>query len=557
VIVAGLLALASGMQGQAPAFEDITKSALPNVQVVCGALDKRWIPEVNGGGLGLEDLNGDGVLDLLVVDGSEMQSLREGKPEHPPRLFLGQGDGSFKPAPEEWKMAPCLWGTGLALGDVNGDGWCDAVIASMGGLQLYQNNAGQGWTLIGASGLQNESGWFTSLAFLDANADGKLDLFAVRYLAFDPKTAPGFGEQGARWKGSLVMFGPEGFTPQADCFFLGQGDGTFTAVPLPGSDFGEPSKDIDGIQGPPPGFGLGVICSDIDSDGDTDVYVSNDSTPNHLWRNSGDGTFEEAGFAMGVSHGSEGREQAGMGIACATLGTQAAPSLFVTNFSGESNAFYQPSRKGRYRERSARVGIASPSRSLLGWGTGFFDWDLDGRQDLWVLNGHVYPQADNPGSDTSYAQVDQLFVQGADGRFTEGPLHTGPARVSRTGVSGDIDGDGDEDLVLWTIESGLQVLRNNTKADARWVGIRLRGKGPNTDAIGAQMHLKVGDLVQRAEITRSAGFQASRPAQRIFGLGQAKAGVSIFSVLVKWPQPHAHIEVYKVEPGKVHTLTQP
>ena len=553
-------ALILAAQGQPPAFEDISTTALEAREVHAGSADQRWIVEVNGGGLGLEDWNGDGTLDLLVVDGSTWERLRQGKLGFPPRLLLGVGNGRFKPAGKDWAMEPVPWGSGLAAGDFDGDGWCDLAVGSLGAIHLYRNLAGQGFQRVQTPGIDG-AGWNTSLCFFDADANGTLDLFVVRYLHFDPETAPGLGERGARWKGQPVLFGPEGFEAQSDRLYLGAGDGTFREV----------SKER-GFEKVAPAFGLGVVARDVDGDGDTDLYVSGDSTPNHLWRNEGAGMFSEQGFAMGLSHGSDGREQAGMGIACAPLGDTRTPSFFVTNFSGENNALYQPSRKpGRFRERSSRAGLANPSLALLGWGTGFFDWDLDGVYDLWVLNGHVYPQADAPGSDTSYAQPDQLFVRNPEGRFVPRPLHAGPDRVSRTGVAGDLDGDGDEDLVIWTMEGELQVLRNTHRSPHAWIGLDVRGpvrnslgteqgQGRSGAAIGAQVCVEIPEqssrpaIRQYAEIQRSAGFQASRPARRVFGLGGHEGTVS---VRVRWPAPLTGETVHTLKPGTWHVLHAP
>ena len=515
-------------------FTDVSSKALPELPLVCGGPEKRSIIETNGGGLGLADLNGDGPLDLVVVQGSTLEAMRSGKAQHAPHVLLGRGDGTFRLAPKEWSMEALPFGSGVVLGDVNGDGWCDGVALSWNGIHLYLNQAGQGWERVQESGFEGAAvrGWWTSGALFDADGDGHLDLFAARYLQFDPQAAPDHGEQGARWKGHAVMFGPEGYAPQADQIFWGDGQGRFTL-----------EKEHGGLGPSQPGFGLGVVARDVDGDGDTDLHVANDSTANHLWINDGRGRFEEKGFAAGVSHGPNGREQAGMGIACATLPGQDRPSFFVTNFSGESNAFYQPSRRsgsqsgrrpGRYRERSSARGIAGTSRPWLGWGTGFFDWDLDGQLDLWVLNGHVYPEADRPGTDTRYAQPDQLLRPDAQGRYQVQALHAGPDRVSRTGVAGDLDGDGDEDLVVWTQSGGLQVLQNNAPSHGNWVGLDLRLANGASLPPGSQVTVECGAHRVTLEWQRSAGFQASRPARRVVAV---PAGESPILISVTGPAP--------------------
>ncbi|MEZ5974537.1 MAG: VCBS repeat-containing protein [Planctomycetota bacterium] len=409
-----LLAPVVRCQEQSP-FEMLGESGLEGFDARCGLPDKTHIFEVNGGGLGLEDLNGDGLLDLVAVGGSTVETLRKGEPGTRPQVFFGRGDGGFSPAGKAWELAPLPWGTGLALGDLDGDGHCDLVLASIGGLAVYRNQGGTGFEALPAPTID---GWPTSLALFDLEGDGDLDLFVVRYLKPDLRAIPAKGSGGAIWKGHPVLFGPEGLEPEADLLFLGDGTGAFTAADA-------------ALSAAPPAFGLGIVATDFDRDGDTDLYVSNDSCPNHLWRNDG-GQLVEVGFASGTSHAADGREQAGMGIAVGCLGDDGTPSLFVTNFSGESNALYRPrARSGGYRERSARLGIALASHDRLGWGTGFSDIDFDGDLDLWVLNGHVYPEADWAGTDTKYAQADQVLWQGA-----EGLRRSAPMRCRAVGLAG-------------------------------------------------------------------------------------------------------------------------
>lgn len=529
---------AAAQDAGAPWFVDVTAAALPEVTCTSGEAAKDWIIEVNGGGLGLEDLNGDGHLDLVLVNGSTLERVQAGEPGLPPRVFLGSAQGRFQPAGEAWEMGGGHWGTGLALGDVNGDGWCDLLVTQWGDLRLFLNQAGLGLVEASDTGLAG-GGWHTSAAFHDVDGDGILDLVVARYLAFDTVRVPARGVGGAQWKDMPVMAGPEGLVPQADRYFRGKGDGSF-------------EEALEAFGGVTPAFGLGLVLCDLDGDQRPDLYVANDSMPNHMWINQGDGSFAERGFERGASHDADGREQAGMGIAVGRLPDGATPSLFVTNFSGESNVLYRPSqRRTGYRERAAQAGLAGPGRSRLGWGTGFLDVDLDGDLDLWVLNGHVYPQADTRGTDTRYAQADQLFVAQAE-RFGERALVAGPARVSRAGVAGDLDNDGDEDLVVLTLDGGVRVLRNEAPQQGGWIGIHLRGNGPNRDGIGAVLSVVQGEQRHSAEVQRSAGFQASRPARRVFGLGPK---TDIDRIEVRWPSGRVQV-LDKPESGRYHTLVE-
>ncbi|MEO6711766.1 MAG: VCBS repeat-containing protein, partial [Planctomycetota bacterium] len=473
-----------------PLFQEDQARALPGVTTTCGTKAKDYIIEVNGGGLALADVDNDGDPDLVVVDGSTLERVAKGEPGFPPRVFLNDGRGIFSPAGPAWSMSGGRWGMGIAAGDVDGDGLVDLVITQWGPTRLFLNQAGKGLKEASDKAGFVGSRWGTSAALFDSGRDGFLDLAVVNYLAFDPLLVAKPGGE-CTWKSYPVMCGPEGLTPQHDQLYKGHGDGTF-----------EDATQAARFVPTEAGFGLGAMTLDYDGDGDTDLYVANDSTPNHLWENQGDGTFQERGFARGVSHDANGKEQASMGIACADLDSDGREDLLVTNFSGESISLYASKGPKSFRERSSATGLAGPSLRMLSWGTSFADVDLDGDLDLFVFNGHVYPQADLPGTDTSYVQADQLFRNDGAGHFTVEPLSDARPRVSRASTFGDIDGDGDVDIVALELNGEVRVLRNQLEAmrapesassapmrALHWIGVRLRARGKNTQAIGARVRV--------------------------------------------------------------------
>jgi len=519
-----LIPFLAGVVAQPAAqFTEIGARALPGVATRCGTTAKDFIIEANGGGVVLGEFDGDGNVDLVVVDGSTLERVEKGERGFPPRLFLGRGDGTFAQAGEAWGMSGGRWGMGGAAGDIDGDGWLDLVITEWGPNRVFRNEAGKGFRELTANaGLVGE-GWSTSAALLDYDRDGKLDLAIVRYLEFDPKTVSPPGKGSCRWKGHPVMCGPTGLVPSHDQLFRGRGDGTFEEVTLQAR-----------FRPAEAGFGLGAMTLDYDDDGDTDLFVTNDSTPNHLWENQGDGTFREVGFRRGVSHDGNGKAQASMGIGCGDWNGDGRDDLFVTTFSGESNALFSSVRGLGFRERSASAGIAGPSLSALGWGTHMIDFDLDGDLDLSVMNGHVYPQADLAGTDTSYAQRDQLYRCDGHGRFTVEDLSDAAACVSRASAWADMDGDGDLDIAAVRVEGPVRVLLNGARrgSGAHWLRVRLRGRASNRDGIGARVIAQWEGGRLQQEIRTSGGFQSAVPAEAHFGLGNIE---KLDRLTVKWP----------------------
>ncbi|MFT5464829.1 MAG: hypothetical protein ACI8QS_003736 [Planctomycetota bacterium] len=517
------MALAQEAKEPEVPFLEAGERLLGGVTTRCGDVDKQWILEVNGGGLAAGDFNGDGLHDLVVVDGSTVAAATAGEPGGAPRLFLQGKEGKLAPGEGDWAMAGGRFGMGAAAADLEGDGDLDLLVTEWGRDRLFRNEAQTGFEEVTeGSGLVGDA-WGTSAAFFDLEGDGDLDLAVVNYLHFDPTKIASREDAACRWKGLAVLCGPEGMQPQNDQLYRNRGDGTFEEITASA-----------GFTPRAAAFGLGITTLDIDLDGDTDLYVTNDSTPNHLWRNEGNASLKEVGLRSGVALDSNGKEQAGMGIAVGDLNEDGREDLFCTNFSGEANALYLSTPRGRFRERASPGGIGGPSVPLLGWGTVALDTDLDGDLDLAVVNGHVYPQAAEAGTDTSYAQLDFLYRNSGSARFESQSLSGAEAGVSRALTWIDLGANGSLDLVTITLDGPVRVLENQVSpgVDGHWLSVRLvDGESKNRDGLGARVVVELDGRELTREVRTAGGFQASIPAQAYFGLGSAEA----VNFVVFWP----------------------
>ncbi|MCI0344166.1 MAG: VCBS repeat-containing protein, partial [Chloroflexi bacterium] len=386
VAMAGLIQpRAAPAEEQPLRFTPVPDTAGIDLVMTSGGLPSREILEVNGGGIALFDYDNDGDLDVFLANGATLDD-----PEHGPgsRLYANRGDGRFEDVTARVGIVLERWAMGVAVGDYDGDGWDDLYVTCWGPDALLRNVAGEeGGRLFldvaSQAGVADER-WSTSAAFADLDGDADLDLYVANYLEFDPSRPP--SRAGKAFKGVPVMAGPLGLVAQNDALYENLGDGRF--------------RDVTATAGVQVGngldYGLGVRVLDFDADGRQDIFVGNDSTADFLLRNRGGLAFEDVAAVAGVAANGIGTTQATMGIGLADVDSNAYPDLFLTVFSDDTNTVHSNLGDGFFDDRSAQFGLAAPSRPYLGWGCGFYDFDLDGDEDLYIANGHVYPEMDDP-----------------------------------------------------------------------------------------------------------------------------------------------------------------
>ncbi len=473
-----------------------------------GATGKRWLPEITGAGAALFDADGDDDLDLFLTNG-----------QGPHQLYLQRSPGSFEPAPLPAPPAG-THGMGVTAGDYDADGDLDLYVTSHGRDQLLANAGDGTFTDVTESAGLGDDGWGTSAVFFDLDRDGDLDLFVARYAAFDPDVQ-------CHDKAGMVDYcGPLSLPPTSDLLYRNRGDGTFEDVSRRASVSTKAAA------------GLGVVAEDFDGDGWTDLAVANDAYANHLWLNQKDGTLRESGIAWGFAFNQHGQAEAGMGIVCADLDGDLGLDLFLTHLDVESNTIYRASGKGWFEDVSGRTGLAAPSMPYTGFGVVALDVEHDGDLDLFVANGRVVRGRDARADDPWSAYVERnLAFENVDGRFEErANAFTAPAEISRGLASGDLDGDGDLDLVVCNIEAPVRLYRNVAADGSHWLSVRAvaanGSKGAPIDSIGARVTLRSAGGDQVRGIHAQGSYLSSSPFRAHFGLGDQGRYDAID---VRWP----------------------
>ncbi len=505
-----------------PEFKDITAASGIHFQHINGqAAKKSYIFEAKGGGIGAFDYDNDGWMDIYVVQGSTVDRFRRNDNPHG-ALFRNRHDGTFEDVTEKAGLTHSGWGMGVTFADYDNDGWTDIYLTYLGPNVLYHNNGDGTVTDVTEKAGVGDPGWSTSAAFADYDGDGDLDLYVAGYLTIDFEHLP--EPTCAHRSNAHVMCGPTGLPGAGDILYRNNGDGTFTDV-----------TEQAGVVDKNRYFGLGVVWADLDNDNHPDLYVNDDATPNLLYHNRGDGTFEEMAFMSGLAVSGDGVEQAGMGVDSADYDNDGLLDFFSTHFSLEYNTLYHNDGNLLFSDVTNQAGIHDPQLTVC-WGTRFADFNLDGWKDIILMSGHVYPYLIDAGLNETYAEPKILYLNQKNGLFRDVTAEAGPdlikPAVNRGAAFADFDNDGDIDFVAATLNGSPQLFRNDRRDHNHWVMFRTVGSKSNRDGIGARITVTTGSLKQVWEIKRTVGIYSASDPRAHFGLGKA---TKIDLVAVRWP----------------------
>ncbi len=507
-------------------FRDITKEAgLAGWRHKMGVPEKKFIVETNGSGVCLLDYDRDGWLDIYLVNGATFDSL-DGKEASPhAALFHNNHDGTFTDVSATAGVRNDRWGYGCSVADYDNDGWPDLYVDNYGKSRLYHNNRNGTFTDMAEQAGVALGNWSPGSTWGDYDGDGQLDLYVTGYAHFDRNNLPIAGTKAmgyafCQYRGFPVNCGPRGLPGEPDHLFRNNGNGTFTEATAKA-----------GLEEKERYYGLTAIFISLDGNGRPDLVVGNDSEPNYLYVNKGDGTFDDQSYLSGFALNKDGREIASMGIAAGDYENNGLVDFLVTDFGDDYKVLYRNDggKDPSFTDVSYRAGIAQPTVPFVGWGDGFLDYDNDGWLDLFMVNGHVYPEVDQHDWGTTFAERPLLFhnVPGARGRkFEVVPpvIGTGLADVipARGAAFGDLFNDGKIDVIINPVDGPPVLLRNVNPDHHHWVEIELVG-GPKSprDAMCATVYLKANGMRQRQDVLSGGSYISSNDQRLHFGLGDA------------------------------------
>jgi hypothetical protein len=478
------------------------------------------------GGVALIDYDRDGWPDIYFTNAQSVDMALAGKKARS-ALYHNNHDGTFTDVTDKAGVGYPCWAMGAVVGDYNNDGWPDLLVTCFGGVVMYRNNGDGTFTdVTKQAGLSSDSQWASGAAFGDYDRDGWVDLFVAHYVDFHLDDLPAFGSrQTCKYRGVDVQCGPRGLKGSSSNLYHNEGDGTFADV----------SKKS-GIRDSPNAFGLTAVWSDFDDNGHLDLFLANDAGRNYLYQNDGAGHFSEVGFAAGVAASQDGAEQANMGVALGDYLHTGRFSIAISHFSDEYAALFRNDGGLSFTDVSYTSGIAPSTTPYVGWGDAFFDFDNAGWLDLFLVNGHVYPQVDTAEAGPKYREPGLLFYNQRNGTFKDISKLVGPAlqlpRVSRGVAVGDLFNDGRIDIVIENLKGGPTILQPQGGPANRWIDLELAGTKSNRLALNARVKVTAGDLVQTYAVLSGGSYLSQNDLRIHAGLGGSKrvAKVEIF-----WP----------------------
>jgi enediyne biosynthesis protein E4 len=488
--------------------------------------EQKYIVESMSGGVALIDYDRDGWPDVYFTNAQSVDMALAGKKARS-ALYHNNHDGTFTDVTDKAGVGYPCWAMGAVVGDYNNDGWPDLLVTCFGGVVLYRNNGDGSFTdVTKQAGLSNDSQWATGAAFGDYDRDGWVDLFVSHYVDFHLDDLPAFGSrQTCKYRGIDVQCGPRGLKGSSSNLYHNNGDGTFTDV----------SKKA-GIRDSPNAFGLTAVWSDFDDDGHLDLFLANDAGRNYLYQNDGAGHFNEVGFAAGVAASQDGVEQANMGVALGDYLHTGRSSIAITHFSDEYAALFRNDGRLSFTDVSYTSGIAPSTTPYVGWGDAFFDFDNAGWLDLFMVNGHVYPQVDTAEAGPKYLEPGLLFYNQRNGTFKDISKLVGPAlqlpRVSRGVAVGDLFNDGRMDIVIENLKGGPTILQPQGGPSNHWIDLELAGSKSNRLALNARVKVTAGDLVQTSAVLSGGSYLSQNDLRIHVGLGSSKR---VDKVEICWP----------------------
>ena len=501
-------------------FVDVAEASGITFKHVNGESGRLYYLETMGSGAAFLDYDDDGDLDLYIVNSASLPGFVT---DTPPTNVLYRNDGNrgFTDVTAEAGVGHLGYGMGCGTADYDNDGDPDLYVTNFGENVLYRNNADGTFTDVTAhSGVGDGDRWSSSCAFVDYDHDGNLDLYVVNYLDYN------IAEDGEWYdtNGRRIYSNPRVYKGVSDTLYKNNGDGTFADVTQHAGVYNNAGK------------GLGVTCGDYDNDGRIDIYVANDTTPNFLYRNMGDGTFMDLGVIAGVAYNEEGVAEGGMGVDFGDYNNDGLLDIFVTNFSRETNTLYRNNSNGILTDVTYIARLGDSSFLKLGFGTKFFDAENDADLDLFVANGHVYSNVEALSDTIEYAQTDQLFLNMGESSFLDVSEECGTyfsvKRVSRGAAFGDYDNDGDTDIFVVNLNQKAVLLRNEGGSRNNWLKIKTVGVKSNRDGIGARIEVVTHSHTQIREVQTGSSYLSGQDLHPIFGLG---AETRVEEVKITWP----------------------